>query len=91
MSSGIYWGTHYCHFYETKQDLLDTLVPYFKAGLESDEFCIWVVSNSELIRVDEAQGALVQAVPDLDRQLRASREKGPWLLYESQFRARTGF
>ena len=28
------WGTHMCLFYETTQDLLDTLVPYFKAGLE---------------------------------------------------------
>jgi PAS domain S-box-containing protein len=63
------WGTHFCHFYETKQDLLDTLVPYFKAGLESKEFCVWVVSNSELITVAEAKGALAQAVPDLDRHL----------------------
>jgi signal transduction histidine kinase len=51
------WGTHFCHFYETKQDLLDILVPYFKAGLESKEFCLWVVSNSELLTVEEAQGA----------------------------------
>ena len=63
------WGTHFCHFYETKQDLLDTLVPYFKAGLESKEFCLWVVSNSELITVEEAKEALAQAVPDLDRHL----------------------
>jgi PAS domain S-box-containing protein len=63
------WGTHFCHFYETKQDLLDTLVPYFKAGLESDEFCLWVVSDSDLITVEEAKGALAQAVPDLDRHL----------------------
>src|SRR6185295_8143956 len=63
------WGTHYCHFYETKQDLLDTLVPYFKAGLESREFCLWVVSNSELLTVEEAKGALAQAVPDLERHL----------------------
>jgi PAS domain S-box-containing protein len=63
------WGTHYCHFYETKQDLLDTLVPYFKAGLESKEFCLWVVSDSELITVEEAKGALEQAVPDFDRHL----------------------
>lgn len=63
------WGTHFCHFYETKQDLLDTLVPYFKAGLESEEFCLWVVSNSELITVEEAKGALEQAVPDLDQHL----------------------
>src|SRR6266550_3422568 len=63
------WGTHFCHFYETKQDLLDTLVPYFKAGLESKEFCVWVVSGSDLITVEEAKEALTQAVPDLDRHL----------------------
>jgi hypothetical protein len=28
------WGTHFCHFFETKDDLLETLLPYFKAGLE---------------------------------------------------------
>ena len=63
----ISWGTHFCNFYETKQDLLDTLVPYFKTGLESNEFCLWVVSNSGLITVDEAREALGQVVPDFDR------------------------
>jgi PAS domain S-box-containing protein len=63
------WGTHFCHFYETKQDLLDTLVPFFKTGLENKEFCLWVVSNSELITVGEATGALERAVPDLGRHL----------------------
>ncbi len=28
------WGTHFCQFYKTKQDLLDTLVPYFASGLK---------------------------------------------------------
>jgi PAS domain S-box-containing protein len=63
------WGTHFCHFYETKQDLLDTLVPYFKAGLESKEFCLWVVSDADLITLEEAKGALAEAVPDLDRHI----------------------
>jgi PAS domain S-box-containing protein len=63
------WGTHFCHFYETKQDLLDTLIPYFKVGLESKEFCLWVVSDSEIITVAEARGALAQVVPDLDRHI----------------------
>lgn len=63
------WGTHFCHFYETKQDLLDTLVPYFKAGLESKEYCLWVVSDSDLITVEEAKEALAQAVPDLERHI----------------------
>ena len=29
------WGAHFCLFYETKQDLLDTLISYCKSGLES--------------------------------------------------------
>jgi PAS domain S-box-containing protein len=63
------WGTHFCHFYETKQDLLDTVVPYFKAGLESKEFCLWVISDSDSVTVEEAKGALAEAVPDLERHL----------------------
>ena len=37
------WGIHFCHFYETKQDLFDILIPYFKTGLENNEFCVWVI------------------------------------------------
>jgi DcmR-like sensory protein len=61
------WGTHFCHFHETKQDLLDTLIPYFKAGLEGNEFCLWV--SSKLLTEEGAWGTLRQAVPDLDRYL----------------------
>jgi C4-dicarboxylate-specific signal transduction histidine kinase len=59
------WGTHFCLFYETKADLLETLVSYCKAGLESDEFCLWVVA--EPLAVEEARHALKRAVPDFDR------------------------
>ena len=31
------WGAHFCLFYETKEDLLDTLISYCKSGLESEE------------------------------------------------------
>ena len=61
------WGAHFCYFYETKQDLLDILIPYFKTGLENKEFCLWVISNSELLTVEEATSALRNALPDLDR------------------------
>src|SRR5438128_10449707 len=63
------WGTHFCYFYETTQDLLDTLVPYFMAGLKSKEFCRWLISNSELPTVAEPKDALGQALPDLQRYL----------------------
>src|ERR1700704_3955633 len=63
------WGTHFCSFYETKQDLLDILIPYFKTGLENKEFCLWVISNSELLTVEEATSALRDALPGLDQYL----------------------
>ncbi len=55
------WGTHFCHFYETKEDLLDILVPYFKAGLESNELCVWVVS--EPLTEEEVRERMRRAVP----------------------------
>jgi signal transduction histidine kinase len=61
------WGTHFCLFYETKRDLLDTMISYCKTGLESEEFCLWVVA--EPLTTEEAMDALKDAVPDLDRYL----------------------
>src|SRR6476469_9528045 len=61
------WGTHFCLFYETKEDLLDTVIPYCKTGLESVEFCLWVVA--EPLTIEEATHALKDAVPNLDRYL----------------------
>jgi signal transduction histidine kinase/PAS domain-containing protein len=61
------WGTHFCLFYETTADLLETSVSYCKAGLESQEFCLWVIA--EPLAVEEAARALKRAVPDLERYL----------------------
>ena len=61
------WGTHFCLFYETRADLLETLVSYCKAGLESQEFCLWVVA--EPLTGEDARLALKRVVPDLDQYL----------------------
>jgi PAS domain S-box-containing protein len=61
------WGTHFCQFYETSQDLIEILVPYFKEGLKGNEFCMWV--TSEPLQADQARAALQAAVPDLDRYI----------------------
>lgn len=58
------WGTHFCQLYETKEDLLGTLVPFFKVGLESNELCVWVLS--EPLTREEAMSALCVAVPTID-------------------------
>jgi PAS domain S-box-containing protein len=62
------WGTHFCQFYKTKQDLIDILVPYFKAGLENNEFCMWVTSKP--LVVAEAQEAMRGTVEYFDKYLR---------------------
>ncbi|RQW81594.1 MAG: PAS domain S-box protein [Methanothrix sp.] len=58
------WGTHFCQFYYTSQDLIETLVPYFREGLKAGEFCMWITSAP--LQVDSAINALRSAVPDLD-------------------------
>src|SRR5579863_2113231 len=61
------WGTHFCLFYETLMDLLEPLVSYCKAGLESQEFCLWAVAAP--LTGEVVTHALKQAVPDFDRYL----------------------
>jgi PAS domain S-box-containing protein len=65
------WGTHFCQFYETAQDLVDTLVPYFAAGLAQNEFCTWI--TSEPLRVEGAKAALEATVGDLEPYLRSGQ------------------
>jgi hypothetical protein len=55
------WGSHFCQFYKTKKDMTDIVVPYFRAGLESNELCIWV--TSDFLTTEEAVGALEREVP----------------------------
>jgi len=62
------WGTHFCQFYQTKDDLIDTLVPYFKAGLENNEFCMWV--TSEPLSAQEAMKAMKKAMPRFSQYLK---------------------
>ena len=40
MVGDVPWGTHFFLFYETKEDLLDALVPYFKGGWEGRILCV---------------------------------------------------
>jgi signal transduction histidine kinase len=61
------WGTHICLFYRTKADIIEILVPFFKAGLEKNEFCVWITSWS--FSKDNAKDALRKEVPDIESYL----------------------
>jgi len=65
------WGTHFCQFYQTRQDLVEILVPYFVAGLRSHEFCMWV--TCEPLDPRQAKEALAERLPDVDRFLEAGQ------------------
>lgn len=81
------WGTHVCVFYETREDLLDTATAYFKAGLDSNEFCVWAVSPP--ITEEDAWTALRGSVPDLSGRRTAEQVEilrgNEWYLKEDRF------
>ncbi len=91
IAASVPWGTHLCHFYETKQDLLDVLVPYFKAGLDNDELCVWLTSDP--LAESEARAAMVQAVPGFDGYLERRQMQivpsSEWYRSDGSFTAQT--
>jgi len=83
------WGTHLCQFYQSKEDLIRVLVPYFKAGLENNEFCMWVCS--EPLKVEGAKAALKKVVKNLDDYIENSQieilEASEWYTKSGKFDA----
>ncbi len=61
------WGTHLCHFYGPRADLVEAVVPFLHAGLSANEQCVWI--TGELCPSEEARGLLRAELPDLDRRL----------------------
>jgi hypothetical protein len=63
-------GTHVCIYYESIDDLIDTVVvPFFKTGLEKNEFCVWV--PSKLLTLEQSRMALGRRIANFDRHLAA--------------------
>jgi PAS domain S-box-containing protein len=62
------WGSHLAHFFGSDNELCDVLVPYFKAGLDNNERCLWV--TGEAFNAEQARSVLRAAVPDLDKRER---------------------
>jgi PAS domain S-box-containing protein len=85
------WGTHFCQFYESPEDLADILVPYFSAGLRANEACMWI--TSEPLQVHAARDCLQAALPDAERYLRTGQleilSHREWYLHNGRFEAET--
>jgi PAS domain S-box-containing protein len=65
------WGSHLAQFFGSSAELRDLLVPYFKAGLENNERCLWVTGSA--FNADQARSALRAEVSDLDKRERGKQ------------------
>lgn len=65
------FGIHLCHFYPERQDLVDSLVPYFMAGLRNNERCLWITAPP--LPADEARAELAKVLPSLETMIQEER------------------
>lgn len=61
------WGTHVCHSYASKNELLASLIPFLKAGLENNEACVLVAIPS--VSSYDVVTSLQKAIPDFEKYL----------------------
>jgi hypothetical protein len=69
--TAIPYGLHLCHFYASRQDLVQALVPYFEAGLRNNERCIWVTAPP--LPAAQARAELANFLPNLDQVIKQGR------------------
>lgn len=62
------WGTHFCVFYKSPKDLSETLAPYFRAGLENNEYCMCV--TSEPLNIKDVETVMNKAIPNFKNYIR---------------------
>lgn len=62
------FGLHFCSFYSGKRDLVELLVPFFKAGLENRERCLWITAPP--FPASEALAEMVKAFPQAGDMVR---------------------
>lgn len=64
-------GDHACFFFRSGDEIGEVLVPYFKAGLERNEQCMWLTGH--LYGRDRAVSEMRAAVVDFDRRVSAGQ------------------
>jgi PAS domain S-box-containing protein len=76
-------GTHFCQLHQTKEDLIEILIPFLRAGLENNELCIWI--TSQLFEVENAKKLLRKNISNFDDYLnRGQIEIIPSNLYTTE-------
>lgn len=67
----ISWGSHFCNFFQTTEDLEACLIPFFKAGLENNEKCFWV--TAEPFNTEDVKSQLRNALPKYEKYIKTNQ------------------
>ena len=70
--AGVKHGTHLCAFYETKDDLIDLVLPFFTGGAKRGDACVWMMPDS--VSAEEAALHGRAAVAESGIELYAGRK-----------------
>jgi hypothetical protein len=62
---------HTCLYYESKENLLEFIVPFFEQGLRVNELCEWIVPQS--LGVEGAKAVLGERIKDLNIYIEKGR------------------
>jgi DNA-binding CsgD family transcriptional regulator len=69
---GVSHGSHICAFYETKDDLIDLVLPFFAAGYGREELCIWMTPDS--VSADEVRSRAGEAAVEPGIEIYRARD-----------------
>ena len=58
------WGDHVCHFYRTRAEMVESVVPYLVAGLRNHERCM--LGAGSPFYAEEVRAALARSVSDFE-------------------------
>jgi two-component system, LuxR family, sensor kinase FixL len=65
------WGTHFCHLYEDELSLYNVVVPFLKAGLLHNEYCVWV--TPQYLEIEKALAVLRAGIHSFDKHVERSQ------------------
>ncbi|MFM0055521.1 MEDS domain-containing protein [Paraburkholderia phytofirmans] len=68
---GLSWGSHLCHFYESRSELLSVTAEFLHAGLANREAAVWVAPA--LLGPDKARYMLTRTAPALAQYIDAGQ------------------
>ena len=61
------WGSHFAYFYERNEDLFKISIPFLRAGLENNEYCLWVTPK---IEPGELEQIMRSSIPDFETYIK---------------------